>query len=217
MLRAVIAGGVLGLLAVPGWAVDLGPGEAGALSGTGLAVIPVSVSSPTTHPLVIGGETVAYLTNQVFRNPDNTLNFQYTVFVPSSTPADVDSVFIKSLVTGDFGGFSTEAEYVTANPGVAWPTMARRSAGAGDAVQFDSFLDAVPYLGATYVMRIDTDATAFSAAGGTSVDVLAYLGGASVPVQGTANVTGTYAPVVPEPASLGLLVVGALGLLRRRR
>jgi len=153
------------------------------------------------------GETLytGIVDSYVFRETAGNLLFGYIVY------NDEDSVDeISAVSMTDFAGWVTE---VGQDPGAAGPggspaTSATRSAGGGT-VTFNFTRDplgrgALEQGTASFGMMIRTDATDYTRG---TVNV---LNGAIATVE-------SFAPAVPEPASLAALGVGAAALLRRRK
>jgi hypothetical protein len=154
-----------------------------------LFVSPVAGTLTTT---VISGDTT---------NALGGLTFVYVLTNDAASPDAIHRITING-----FSGFLTDGSYQAA-PGQK-PTSVDRSVN-GNVVGFD-FIGAPLGFGAilpgtaSMPLVVQTNATAFQQSF------------ASV-INGTVTTVGTYAPVIPEPMSLGLLTLGlGLVLVRRR-
>lgn len=145
------------------------------------------------------------VTSAVFRNTDGMLDFGFQL------TAGANSDPIHRITLYNYGNFTTDIGYLTSlftpwtTVGTVLASEANRSAN-GSVVGFDYDPSTTTGLNAgttTFAMIVRTNATQFTTGNVGVIDGV------------TANVSG-FAPV-PEPASLAVLGIGALSLLRRRR
>jgi len=208
---------VTAVAAAPARATVLGPG------GT------VTAPNPTFGPIAYSGGTVLVsvaneapvvfsgidgtLTTEVIRESGGTLDFLYQIVAASSNTTNIQRVTATS-----FGGFSTDVQWGTAGTPFSTPTMAGTVASAdrsldGTTVGW-SFTSAGVAAGQeSYVLIIKTNATS-------------YTTGSTFAIDGGIMSFNSYAPSgtvasVPEPSTLAVAGIGALGLigygLRRRK
>lgn len=149
--------------------------------------------SGTLTTMVISGDTT---------NALGGLTFVYTI-----TNNDVSPDAIHRLTVNGFSGFATDGSYQLAGADQK-PTTIDRSTN-GDVIGFGfigaplGFGELAP--GATSTpLVIQTDAPAYRQTFASVID-------------GTVTTVGTYSPVVPEPMTLGLLLVGMGTAIIRRR
>lgn len=205
---AILAFAVVGASSAQAF-VSLSPGGAVLVPDLGL---PPSTLEAYRSDALVGmnalGETLftGYVESFVFRETAGNLLFGYIVH---NDLTSIDEISAVSMT--DFGGFSTavgQDPFASASS-LSPATSATRSASGGT-ITFN--FDRLP-LGrgsleqgtASYGLMIRTDATVWKR--GT---VSAINGGIAT--------VESYAPtVVPEPASMAALAVGAATLLRRRR
>jgi len=151
----------------------------------------------------------------VHHTPTNTVSIYYQVH-NDATSLDP----IGQLTNTDFGGWLTDVDYRldamagivggSANPGTQQATEATRSAGAGGQVRFH-FIDP-PFPGAAgALLQGQTSLWHFIRTNASACEI----GNTAVINGGNVNVA-TFQPV-PEPATMGLVGLGALALIRRRR
>ncbi|MDB5173701.1 MAG: hypothetical protein JWN51_2474 [Phycisphaerales bacterium] len=109
-----------------------------------------------------------------------------------------------------FAGYSTSVDYDSTSGGSSFPATATRTA-TGNSVSFGSFSPTDTLIDGqrTDVMTDRTNATAYALVGTTTITCEVN----GIPVSGS---VATFAPI-PEPASLGLLGLAGLSLLRRRQ
>ena len=158
---------------------------------TGLSSTSVVVFSGTETSTVIKGDT---------NNPLGGLTFVYTVTNSTNSLDSIDRISLSSFL-----GFSTQVEYAGSGD---VPAEGDRSSG-GDVVGFDFFGSSLVKGSTTATLVIRTNALGFAADNMSISD-----GGVGVVTSYGASPTGGS---TPEPASLGLMSIGALLLLRRRR
>jgi hypothetical protein len=140
------------------------------------------------------------LESKVYREASGTLDFAYQVNADATGPDSIHGVSVSS-----YSNFSTDVDWIAGTGAVTYGSADRLAAGNGDTVSFDYSAGAnaiAPGDSADWIL-IKTNAVFFNNLGNTSL-----IDG------GTANLQ-TFQPV-PEPASIGLLVLGAGMLLPRR-
>ena len=228
MNRRVIASAVCAFsmfvcVASSAQAANLAPGGTVPLPGTTLGADPtlagtVIASTPVTpfvgvDNLNVWRSTGTMEPHGVLEADTNTVSIYYQVHNNANS---LDP--IGQLTNTDFGGWTTDVHYPldamvgivggSVFPGTQSATEATRSAGAGGQVRFH-FIGAPIGNGELaqgttslwHVVRTNAPACT--------------LGNTAVINGGNVNVV-TFAPI-PEPATFGLLGLGALSLLRRRR
>ena len=155
------------------------------------------------------GVVAATITSQVYLNDGANplapgLTFVYTV---TNTGTDT----LERVNFNSFAGFSTDAGYSVANLPTADPSTVTRSTIAQDngalvGFNFDTLVGQ-PTLapGATTVLIVNSNALAFTPGVGNIIDGSIASGPVLTPLP------------APEPASLGLMAMGGLLMLRKRR
>jgi len=178
----------------------LGPVGGSILAGTG---IPVPFSSATFHgtltSTVIAGDT---------SNPYGGLTFTYLLSNSAiGTPAgDIDR-----LTINDYAGFLVDASYQTPAAGLA-ATLVDRDA-PGNVMGF-SFLTLPGHLGNGPLHAGVTSALVV-----LQTDALSYQPTFASVIDGSVASVASFAPSanIPEPSTLVLTALGAVGLLAARR
>lgn len=226
MNRRLIASAVCAFSMVVGvvtsaQAAPLAPGGTAGLVGTNVGADPslqgIVVASVASPFIGLDVNNVVRFTglleSHVVQEVGGTMSFYYQV---TNSPTSLDA--ISQLTNTDFGGWTTNVEFRTdamlgivggsPNFGLRAAGEATRGAGAGDEVRFHFLPEPLGFgdLGLGETSRwlvIRTNAPAFT------------LGNTAVINGGNANVV-TFAPI-PEPATMGLVALGAVALLRRRR
>jgi hypothetical protein len=206
--RALLAFASIATFALPSFAAILGPGgfsplAAGAPVGGAViasSTLPYTGVNTSSSVVFSGNETSQVLLGDP-GNPFGGLTFVYMLNNSSSSPDAIDRVSLSS-----FAGFATQVEYF--GPGVS-PSIGDRSTNPGDIVGFDFFGATLTPGATTSELIIRTNALQF-----TSNTMSVTDGGDGVVSSyGAAPSAGTS----PEPASLGIISIGGLLLLRRRR
>jgi len=148
-----------------------------------------------------GTVTVSVYQESAAANPLLGLTFVYSV-----TNNGPDS--LERVTTNDYAGFQVDACYVTS--AVAPPTYISRDL-VGDVPGFGWFSPSGVLPGTTSpVLILRTNALQYGP------DSVGIIDGAAITVEGLLGPLPGGGST-PEPASLGLLGIGALALLRRRR
>ena len=206
----------MGIIAGHANAIVLGPGDSSPLSGTtagarpDLAAGPVKEDPATPFAWNYPGGGQAFsgvLQGRVFES--STLGTM--VFAPRITDffGDGSGWALLDVQISGFTGWSTDVDYSLDGLGDKGPGQASRSADA-DSLAFDFSADPLASGQDTYFLSVLTDAPAYDLVG--QVDML------FANKQGSdAQISLRYFAPVPEPATLGLLLLGGLALLKRRR
>jgi hypothetical protein len=194
---------VLMLINTPAQAAVILPGGAAVISGT-FGFSPGTVIADPIRSMTLSDGTVIGIQDRVILQSGGNLAFGRVIRNISDVP-----IVIKDISVVDFTGYVTDADFDSSSPGLAAPNYVERDA-TGSQVLFTRFdPNSIVSGDLSRYMYIVTDATQYALVGITVVD--AFVGGN--PVTGTID---TYAPV-PEPATLSLLALGGLAMLRRRR
>jgi hypothetical protein len=209
-VSGVLATGVLGILSAaalgaplaPGGTLNPAPGEAD-LAGANLLFSTGSVPFLATPP-VFSGSLVSQVYNNDPTNPNglNALTFAYRITSDASSQNA-----IQRMTVGGYTGFLTDASYQTPTAGLA-PTFIDRPTAAF--LGFSFFgppigQGALPAGVSTAYLVVQTNATQYTQALANVID------------GGQANNIPSLGPLIPEPGSMGLALLGAGGLLARRR
>ena len=168
---------------------DLGPGSA--------------VVGTTTTPFSSAGFFTGSLTTTVYTDTTNPFGAGKLTFVYQVTNNAGSNNPLTRLSVDSYAGFQTDASYIS--PGGWAPGSIDRPSAAVVGFNFGvGGPGALPANTTSAQLVVQTDATTF---GPAAVQV---LGG------GQANDIASYAPAVPEPASLGLIAAAGVFALRRR-
>ena len=164
----------------------------------------VLVAPVLTLPFVTGTFSGTLTTMVISGDTTNTLGgltFVYTI-----TNNDLSPDAIHRLTVNGYNGFATDASYQAA-PGQK-PTTIDRSVN-GDVIGF-GFIGAPLGFG-----ELSPGATSTPLVVQTNAP--AYRQSFASVIDGTVATVGTYSPVIPEPMTLGLLLVGMGTAIIRRR
>jgi hypothetical protein len=209
---AVVALGVV-LNCTVASAVLLAPGGSVALPGTNL---PGLVVQDIDRNVTVGPATFI-LRDRVTKNGDGTYNFNHFFQLTANTLA-TNGYFVKivSFAESSFAGFSTSVDWdPTTLNGTISPAFADRSA-SGDIVIFRDYTPATMNINdQTYYSTTQTDALAYDLVGTCSINIQMMLP-TGAPGDVFSGSVDTYAPT-PEPATIAILGLGAVALLRKRR
>ena len=213
----VVALSVLGAAAAN--AVPLAPGDTVALPGTTVAADPQLAGTIIEDEIIdfgfatSTGQILARIQSRVVRSDlDNTLDFYWRVVNFS----DSDGGSIGSFRIGDFDASSFDADWRIDGVGALAPTSAHRFTGLFDDYLNFNFGQALGAGVSSKFMFLDTDALDYAK---TALMDVANVGQTSISASFL-----TWEPVarvvqVPEPASLGMMALGLIGIagVRRRR
>jgi len=209
-VNGILAGSMLGILSAaaigaplaPGGTLNPAPGEPD-LAGANLLATTGAVPFLAT-PAVFSGTLVSSVYNNDPTNPNgpNALTFAYQV---NSDASSINA--IHRLTVGGYTGFLTDASYQTPVSGLA-PTFIDRPTAAFLGFSFFGApigQGTLPPGASTALLVVQTNATQYTQALANVID------------GGQANNIPSLGPLIPEPASAGLALLAAGGLLARRR
>jgi hypothetical protein len=198
-LIALASGGAL--IAPAAKAVVILPGTSAAPIGNGviagtqlLNVTTPFVAKDILNNVVFSGS----LQSIVLQQSGGNLEFVYQ-FSNDNNPNN-DS--IERFSVDDFTGFSTDVDYIPSTGASAPTLVSRQPAVTGDVVGY-TFSGVSPGT-STDILTVETNATAFQ------------IGSAALQDGGNVSIPAPV-PAVPEPATIGLLVLSVSGLTLRRR
>lgn len=201
-LAVLVAG--LGWGASRASAVVLAPGASSALTGTNT---PGLVIQDPIRSLTLSDGTVIGVQDRVDRLASGNLEFDRVVRNTSNV-----TITLVDVVTTGFAGFTTDVDFDPTSTGtVGEPHFASRSA-SGNAITFTQMASPTIVAGNLSRFMDDiTNATSYTLTGTTTVDALNVAG---APITGSVS---AFAPAVPEPASIGVMGIGATAAMLRRR
>lgn len=215
LISCTLAVASVGFLASTSSAAIITPGNGTLMAGNTNANVNGTLLDTLTVPVAAGSIT-ATLTTQVYLNdtfnpftpgPNGVLTFVYTLANGAASDA------LERFNVNNFSSFQTDVEYLATATGI--PSTASRSSFAQDGgtlVGFN-FQDAFgsPSLqpGQTAVLIVHTDAS------GYAPDTARVIDGAVATVDAFGPAPGSGR--TPEPASLSIMAVGGLLMLRRRK
>lgn len=207
MTRGRVALAVLATLSICAtsvWAAPLLPGTSANAAAEPEPLGGVVVAGPMVSPMA-GLAFTASITSTVIAgdaaNPYGGLTFVYVVH---NNATSVDAIGRTTL--NGFAGFLTDASYSTLSAGTVPFTMDR--SGNGNVVGY-SFVG--PPLGPAVLAPGQTSMTLV-----VQTDARAYTESIGNVIDGSIASGPIYAPAIPEPASM-LLLLGGLGFFWRRR
>ncbi|MCX5660780.1 MAG: PEP-CTERM sorting domain-containing protein [Planctomycetota bacterium] len=217
-LRFAVAALTLGLSTVSASAAIFNPGDGGSFVGTDTITRPelgglvlADVLRPFTITTPGGGSISGTLQDRVLQGNDGALLFETRIrdtrTVNEVTGAPGPSISV--VLHGSFNSGITptiEAEFRTDSLGTVGPDDGGRTSGTGDLVGF-RFLTGLNGGTDTHFFFVRTGASSFNDQGAYKIEDF----------NSNSTIIPGFQPTVPEPASIALLGLPALALLRRRR
>jgi hypothetical protein len=190
-------------------AVPLVPDAYTALPG--IPTIPGTVVQDVISPFsfsAYGGTVSGSVQNRVTLKGDGTYLFEWRVFNDANSAGPIQDLRLVNFVVPAYDG-----DWESAGLGDTHPTQAYLfgSPHVGD-VNFNFSQPTGAYLGAghsSFFFYLNTTATTYG--------LVAEYDLTNVGQSQISSLYSTFAPVVPEPASLTMLGLGALALIRRRK